>query len=201
MKNVVIVERIKTIREGIKILINRFSDLDCLHSFESFDVFIKNIHKTNPTILLIDLENNKLSMISKIRNLKKDFPELIVLVLVMNEESEIIFDALLNGASAYVHKNSPSQKLVKVLEDAASGKMVVNSLIARRTIKYINDNMLREKYLETELRLLERVIEGNNLFAISKSMNMNISEIKTGFRRIYTKLFLSNINSPTHVEF
>lgn len=200
MKNVVIVEKIKTIREGIKILINRFSNFDCDDTFESLNLFNRFVHTLKPNILLVDLEYKDLSVIDNIKKLKRDFPELIIIVLIMNEENEIIFDSLLNGASAYVHKNSPSQKLVKVLEDAANGKMVVNSIIARKTIEYIKTYMRGENYLATELKLLEMVTEGNSLFAISKSVNMNVDEIKVCFRNIYIALFNHNIKTPYYLE-
>ena len=200
MKNVVIVERIKTIREGIKILINRSSNFDCSDTFESLDLFKRFVPTLKPNILLIDLEYKDLSAIDNIKKLKRDFPELIIIVLIMNEENEIIFDALVNGASAYVHKNSPSQKLVKLLEDAANGKMVVNSIIARKTIEYIKINIRGENYLATELKLLEMVTEGNSLFAISKSMNKNMDEIKVCFRNIYITFFNHNIKIPYYLE-
>ena len=193
MKKVVIVEKVKTIREGIRILINRFSELECNETFENFSDFKNKINKLEVDILLMDLQCDCSSTLSEINTLKLGNPNLEIIVLTLNEENEIIFDALLNGATTYIHKNAPSQKLVKVLEDAAAGKMIINSLIARKTISYIKKNQLRSSYENSEVQLLKKVTDGNNLLAIEQSLKMTSDEIKINFRNIYSKLH--NMNS------
>jgi len=189
MKKVVIVENIKTIREGIKIFINRFSELNCIESFSEYNQLQKDIEKINPDILLIDLHCKNIQILDEIRKLKNNYPHIIIIVLTMNEENDLLFDALSNGASAYIHKNAPSQKLIRILNEAANGKLSINSLIARRTIKYITENKIASLYHSKELNLLNKVIEGNNILAIEKSLDMSSDEIKTNFNYIYQKLF------------
>ena len=70
MKKVVIVENIKTIREGIKILINRFSSFECDESFEDFSLFKENIPELKPEILLIDFQHKGISIIDEIKALQ-----------------------------------------------------------------------------------------------------------------------------------
>ena len=133
MKKVVIVENIKTIREGIKILINRFSIFECDHSFQSFQEYFENFNPNETDILLIDFQQKGVAIIDEIRRLKIINPQIVIVLLIMNEENELIFDALANGATTYVHKNTPAQKLVKVIEEAADGMITVNSFISRKT--------------------------------------------------------------------
>lgn len=193
MKKVVIVEKIKTIREGIRILINRFSTLECEETFDNFTDFKNKINKLEVDILLMDLQCNCSSILSEINTLKLGNPNLVIIVLIMNEENEMIFDALLNGATTYVHKNSPSPKLVRVLEDAAEGKIIINSLIARKTINYIKKNQLQASYEKEEVQLLKKVTDGNNLLAIEQSLKISNDEIKGNFHNIYNKLHTQSI--------
>ncbi|MCB9205983.1 MAG: response regulator transcription factor [Ignavibacteriales bacterium] len=199
MKKIVIVEKIKNIREGIKILINRFSDYDCSYTFENLNDFKEEIDNIKPNVLLIDLEHKGISVIDEIKQLKLRNPELLIVMLTMNEENEKIFDALSNGAIAYIHKNAPSQKLMKLLEDVVAGKTIINSLIARKTIKFISDKKINGSYQKEELKLLQKVTEGNNLFAIEKSLKMSIDEIKINFRRIFEKLFELSKNEVVRI--
>ena len=50
-----------------------------------------------------------------------------------------------------------------------------------------------------ELKLLQKVTEGNNLFAIEKSLKMSIDEIKINFRRIFEKLFELSKNEVVRI--
>ena len=189
MKKVVIVEKISTIREGIKILINRFSNHECEHTFADFIVFKKDTGIISADILLIDIEYKGICIADEIRKLKMSNPNLAIIVLTLNEENESIFEALSNGASAYVHKNAPPQKLIKVIDETASGKLSINSFIARSTRKFIYNKNVTGNYLEKEIKLLNMVTEGNNVHAIQRSLNMEAEEIKTTFSNIYNKLF------------
>ena len=189
MKKVVIVENIKTIREGIKILVNRFSSFTCEESFEDFSQFKSVIPTLKSDILLIDFQHKGISIIDEIRELKFNNPDLIIILLIMNEENELIFDALCNGATTYVHKNTPPQKLVKVIEDAVEGMININSFNARKTLKYIKENKNSSIYNRNELKLLIKITEGNNILAIEKSLKMSSDEIKVSFRNIYRKIF------------
>ena len=189
MKKVVIVENIKTIREGIKILINRFSDFECDHSFQSFEEYYDKLNLIETDILLVDFQQKGIAIIDEIRKLKTINPQMVIVLLIMNEENELIFDALANGATTYIHKNTPAQKLVKVIEDAVEGMITVNSFISRKTLNYIQEKNIAGIYDKMEIKLLTKITEGNNTFAIEKSLKMSCDEIKTSFKKIYEKTF------------
>ncbi len=189
MKKVVIVENIKTIREGIKILINRFSKFECDHSFQNFHEYFEKFNPIETDILLIDFQQKEIVIIDEIRRLKIINPQIVIVLLIMNEENELIFEALANGATAYVHKNTPAQKLVKVIEEAAEGMITVNSFISRKTLSYINEKKIIGIYDRKEIKLLTKITEGNNTFAIEKSLKMSCAEIKIAFKLIYEKTF------------
>jgi len=189
MKKVVIVENIKTIREGIKILINRFSNFECINSYQNFDEYYTNFNLIETDILLIDFQNNGKTIIDEIRRLKTMNSQMVIVLLIMNEENELIFDALANGATTYIHKNTPAQKLVKIIEDAVEGMITVNSFISRKTLNYIYEKKIAGIYDRKELKLLTKITEGNNTFAIEKSLKMSCDEIKTAFKMIYEKTF------------
>lgn len=192
MKKLVIVESIKTIREGFKILINRFSEHECLETFDNYEKFKNGIKKINPDVLLINLDSKNKSVIDEIRLLKNSYPNLLIIILTTNLENELLFDALLNGASAYIHKNIPTQRFVKALEEAIEGRIMISTLVARRALKHISDNNLRENHLALEINLLEKLIEGNSLHAIEKLLNISKEEIKITFNKTFEKLFENN---------
>ena len=81
MKKVVIVEKVKNIRDGIKILINRFSKLDCQETFGDLVDLRKNIDQINPDILLIQLEIKDCSILDEVRELRTIKPNLKIVLL------------------------------------------------------------------------------------------------------------------------
>ena len=63
MPKIVIIEKIKNIREGIKIFINIFSEFECSDSFSEYNQFKKKLNEINPDILLIDINHSYISIL------------------------------------------------------------------------------------------------------------------------------------------
>lgn len=189
MNKVAIIEKNLNIRNGIKILINRFSQLECKYTFSELSHLKEKFEEINPDIILLELETKNKETINEINHLKSLFPNLIIILLILNEESELIFEALLNGATTYVHKNAPAVKMVKVLEDATDKKMTINTIIARKIEKYICERNVENLLEGRELLLLKKITEGNSLLAIEKTYNITHEEIKASFWNIFNQLF------------
>lgn len=189
MNKVVLVEKNKNIREGIRIFINRFSKLYCENCYENFESFLEYINHIEIDVLLIQIEPKDKNFVKRIRNLRDNYPEIAIVLLTLNEEDDIIYDALINGAVSYVHKNAPAQRLVKVIENAAERKLAINSLVARKTENCIREKNLQSLFKGRELNLLKMVTEGNNITAIEKAYKLDSEEIKRSFWNIFNKLY------------
>ncbi|MCP5060982.1 MAG: response regulator transcription factor [Ignavibacteriae bacterium] len=192
MKKVIIVEDIKTIREGLKDLIDTSKNLQCIQTFENFEKLQSDIANLNPDILLIDLDLPGISGIDGIKKLNGLSKKITIIVLTLHEENERIFEALSAGASNYLVKNTPAQKMISIIEDAAEGKVLMNSFIARKTFDYFKKKrklVLLDKHKKS---ILNKVVEGNNLTAIEQSMNMKISDIRRHFKGIYEQMHALN---------
>jgi len=189
MKKVVIVEKVKNIREGIRILINRFSNLECVGTYEHFKNFLEEIEIVQPEILLLDFDDKNQNILGNIRELKLNYPGINIILLTMNEENDKIFDALSHGAIAYVHKTSPTQRLIKTIDDTALKRISINSVIARKAINHIEKNNLTSNFNVIERELLKMVTEGNNLPSIEKQFKMEVDMIKEHYWNIIEKIF------------
>ncbi|MEE9429870.1 MAG: response regulator transcription factor [Melioribacteraceae bacterium] len=188
MKNVIIVEDVKTIREGLKSLIDTSENLECIKTFENFEEFQKQVNQLDLDILLIDLDLPGISGIEGIKKLKKISKKITIIVLTIHEENERVFEALSAGASNYLVKNTPAVKMISIIEDAAEGKVLMNSFIARKTFDFMNKNKKVKILDKKELTILKKVTEGNNLIAMENSLKISSSEIKNSFKNIYNKL-------------
>ncbi|MBK8943992.1 MAG: response regulator transcription factor [Ignavibacteriae bacterium] len=189
MKKVAIVEDVKNIREGLKTLIDASELFKCVGTFENFEKFEKNIKILNPNIILIDLDLPGISGIEGIKKLRQISEKFIIIILTLHEENDRIFDALSAGANNYLVKNTPSEKIINIMEDAANGKVLMSSYIARKTIEYFKKRNSLKKLEPSEINILKKITEGNSLVAIENSLKLSSSEIKSNFKNIYDKLF------------
>lgn len=188
MTNIVIVEDVKTIREGIKTLIDVSEGLNCIGSYEKFEDFIYAHENNMPDVLLVDLNLPGISGIDGIKKLNNIAQDCTIVVLTVYEENDKIFEALLAGASCYLVKNTPAAKMIKIIEDAANGFVPMNSFIARKTYDSFTGSKKLSDLNENELNILQKLVEGNSLKAIEELLKIKIPEIRSHFKGIYTKL-------------
>jgi len=188
MINVAIVEDVKTIRDGIKTIVDSSNELNCVEVFESFEDFLNYPNTDNIDVILIDIILPGLSGIDGIKQLKKISNNSTIIVLTVYEENESIFEAIMAGASGYLAKNTNSTKMIQLISDAFNGKVSMNSFIARKTINYLTKQNELKSLSSSENDVLNKLVEGQSLKAIEKSLEISVDQIKNYFNSIYNKL-------------
>lgn len=188
MINVAIVEDVKIIREGLQTLLESSQALNCTGSFESFEDFSLSRGECKPDVILIDIDLPGISGVEGIKKLKLLSENYVIIVLTVYEENEKIFDALKVGASSYLVKNTPAAKIIKLIEDAFNGYVMMNSYIARKILTLFKKSKLTNSIDEINSEILNILIEGRNLPALSSELNLPILEIKRRFGEIYKAL-------------
>ena len=196
MINVVVIEDNDTIREGLRILINETEGYYCREVYVNHEQMIKNINGAVVNVLLMDIGSSGLHTINAIKKIKAALPELTILILTLYEENDLIFEGLCAGASGYIVKRTPPEKLLQAIQDAYYGGVPMSSDIARKVIglfqhKKLVDNRNGEALLtDCENKILNKLVEGNSFKAISDSLCVNIEDIRNSLKSIYKKLHL-----------
>ena len=196
MIKVVVVEDNDTIREGLRILINDTEGYVCEAAYVNYKLLIENINDLNINVLLIDIGSLGKQVINAIKKIKAKMPGLIILILTLYEENDLIFDALCAGASGYLVKRTPPEKLLQAIKEAYYGGIPMNSDIARKVIYFFQQkNRISNKNDQTVLTdcekdILNKLVEGNSFKAIADSLLMNIEDMRFSFKNIYKKLHL-----------
>src|ERR1035441_3931682 len=90
---VAIVEDQPRIREGLRILIDGTEGFRCNGSFGSMELAIEGIGRDLPDVALVDIGLPGMSGIDGIRVLKKDHPQLAILMLTVYDDDRRIFSA------------------------------------------------------------------------------------------------------------
>ncbi|MFZ0456293.1 MAG: response regulator transcription factor [Ignavibacteriaceae bacterium] len=194
MINVVVIEDNDTIREGLKILINETEGYYCEEAYPNHEQLFKNIDRVAVNVLLIDIGPSSFQVINAIKKIKSALPDLTILILTLYEENALIFDGLCAGASGYIVKRTPPEKLLQAIRDAYYGGVPMSSDIARKVISFFqnkkpSDNINWQITLtDCEYNILNKLVEGNSFKVISDSLNMSVEDIRFSLKDIYKKL-------------
>jgi len=153
---------------------------------------LARINSDLPDVALCDIGLPGMSGIEGMRLLKKQYPQLLLLMLTVYDDDERIFDALCAGACGYLLKKTPPVRLLEGLKEAVTGGSPMSPEVARRVITLFRDIRPPERadYELTphETRLLKLLVEGHNYKTAALELNVSINTVSFHMRRIYEKL-------------
>ncbi len=182
-----IIEDDATIREGYQYLIGSTDGFKVVSSYRSFEEASRRISNDYPDVLLLDVELPGISGIDSIPKLKKILPDTYILILTVYEDEEKIFRALGNGASGYLTKNTPPEKIIDAIREVMNGGGPMSAHIARMVIASFkrNDNT---PLTRRETELLEHIASGKSRKRIAEELFIDLETVKSHIKNIYHKL-------------
>ncbi len=175
-----------------EIFLNRnFSNCEDLFSY------LKKGEERTPDVLLMDIGLPGISGIEGVKKLKVEYPNVQIIMFTVYQDNDRIFQALCNGASGYLLKNSATEEIEKAIFDAVEGAAPINPQIAKKVLDMFfkvqpqtNDYGLTSR----EKEILELQIEGLSKKKIAEQLFISFHTVDTHIKNIYTKLQVNSGN-------
>jgi len=192
---VYIVEDDANLRDSIHRFINLNPDFKCPSAFSSAEELLACKFDPKPDVVMIDINLPGMTGIECVGRLKQIMPEIQVMILTVYENSNRIFEALTAGASGFLVKNTPPEKVLEAIRDVANGGGPMSSHIARKVIQAFQpvykSASPRETPTPREQQILELLARGCAYKQIAAELNLSMGTIQTHVSRIYKKLHVN----------
>lgn len=184
--------------ETVRGYINLNPGFECSMVFSSGEELFKTPLKPRPDVVLMDINLPGMNGIQCVSRLKQMAPEIEIMMLTVYENSNRIFEALAAGASGFLVKNTPPEKLLEAIRDVAAGGGPMSSHIARKVIHSFRPEFRKTPVADgltpREQQILELLARGMAYKQIADELNLSMGTIQTHISRIYKKL---HVNSRT----
>jgi len=148
------------------------------------------------TIALLDIQLPGMSGIDCIQRLKIIHPSTQIMMLTVYDNADAIFSALKAGASGYMLKSTPPEKIIEAIEELSRGGSPMSSQVARKVIETFQ---VKEKSNEQfqllsrrEQEILEELSRGYRYKEIADRVFVSIDTVRTHVRNIYDKLHVNS---------
>ncbi|MEM9856058.1 MAG: response regulator transcription factor [Bacteroidota bacterium] len=184
---IVIVEDNDAVREGFALIINSVSNYYVVNAYDNAEDAIKNIKKDTPEIILMDLELPGMNGIEAISIIKKSHPNIELIVNTIYENSELVFQALVAGASGYITKNTSHSQLLDAIDEVKNGGAPMSSKIAKMVVNSFQKNP-NSPLSSRETQVLELLSKGKSYSMIAQELFITKETAKSHIKNIYSKL-------------
>jgi DNA-binding NarL/FixJ family response regulator len=179
-------------REALSSLIAATDGFRLAGVFRSMEDAIANIAGDLPDVLLVDLGLPGMSGIEGIRLLKERYPKLGTVAVTVFHDDARIFDALCAGASGYLLKKTPAEKLLDGIREVTQGGAPMSPEVARKVIalfhKFRPPAQAEHDLTPHELRLLRLLVAGHSYRTAAVELGVTVHTVSFHLRQIYEKL-------------
>jgi DNA-binding NarL/FixJ family response regulator len=184
---------------GIKELINLESCYDVVGTTTSANLGINLVKKYHPDIVLMDINMPEKDGLQAIQAISKLNLSTKIIALSGYDDSDLIYRAMKLGARGYVLKTMASVKLINAIEEVASGKIYLPSVLSTRFFEHFqsvakeevavsNEENLLKSLTSRENEVLELLTEGINYKSIAGKLIISETTVKTHVNNIFQKL-------------
>ena len=142
-------------------------------------------------VVLLDIALPDLNGIETLRCIRRERPDLPVLILSIYNEELYAVRAIKEGASGYLTKGSVSQELVSAIRKVGAGERYITVTLADKLAAAISVDLERPLHASLSLRefeVLRMMAQGKTLKSISDAMHLSPKTITTYRARILDKM-------------
>jgi DNA-binding NarL/FixJ family response regulator len=180
---ILLVDDHMVIRMGLMTAVSDAADMEVVADVENGQEAIKAYRKHRPDIVILDLRLHGLSGIETLRTLRDEFKNARILVFSSFAKGEEIYQAMKAGASGFVMKEMPLERLLVAIRAVHEGEQYIPPEIAVRV-----GERLPAQLSPRELDVLQMLGRGLSNKEIGAQLGVVEGTVKIHITNIFGKL-------------
>ena len=177
MIKVVICDDQAIIRDGLEMLFRLEKDIDVVGLAQDGAEAVTLVARTSPDLVLMDLKMPGMNGVEATRRIRVQHPQIKVLVLTTYDDDAWVFDAIRAGASGYLLKDTPREKVLEAIRGTVTGKSYVDPLVMGKLLEQVAGDQVKPSTAITQ-KLTEREKEVLRLLARGLN-NIGLTQLKS----------------------
>ncbi len=196
---ILVVDDHPVVRKGLAACLARQSNLVVVGEAADGHEAIRKARELAPDLVLMDIDMPRLNGLEATEALRKELPQIKVLILSMCSNTDYALRILEAGARGYVLKDSSAEDLLHAIEVVSSGKTFFSPEVARLTL----DQFVRgpgpagSSVTQRERQVLIAIAEGLSNKEIACRLDVGVRTVETHRERIMRKLNIHSIAGLT----
>ena len=179
------------LRDGVATLIGLQPDMEVVGEAGDGEEAVQAHRELRPDIVLMDLQMPRMGGVDALRAIRRERPDVRVVVLTTYAGDAQVGRALKAGALGYLLKSTLHRELLHAIRAAYAGRRWIDADTALDVALHAADDALTDR----ELDVLRLVSDGCANKVIARRLNVSEDTVKTHLKNIFLKL---DVTDRTH---
>lgn len=196
MPKLIIADDHQLLIEGLISILSEVKDLEILNPVNNGNQLINSLILNPADIVLLDLNMPKLDGIKTLAILRRDFPDLKIIILTNYDQPQLIEEVKKLGAHGYLLKNSPSFILKDAIAKVNQGEFYFEDRVLPEKDNspyFIDDFMKKYQLTKREVEIIKMIAKELTSKEIGDSLFISEFTVSTHRRNIMKKLNSKNV--------
>jgi DNA-binding NarL/FixJ family response regulator len=185
---VLVVDDHPIVRDGLIALMATVPDLEAVGQAGDGETAIRLAARDRPHVVLMDLNLPGVPGLEATRRIRRQAPEVAVLVLTMVDDDDTVLAALRVGASGYVLKGAGQDEVIGAIRTVAAGGAIVGAGVARSVLAGSRGGSGGSALTERESEVLALVADGRDNAEIARELQVSLKTVQNHVSRVLAKL-------------
>ncbi len=189
---VALVEDDPEIRANLAHRVGRSPGFRLLRSYSDAESALADLPRHPPDVVLMDINLPGIDGVECVRQLKVKMPAVQFIMLTIYEDGNRLFKSLMAGASGYLLKRTPPDKLLVAIREAYEGGAPMTPEVARRVVQHFQQipqpSSDLQRLTPRETDVLEQLAKGFLYKEIEDNLGIGTGTLRGYIANVYEKL-------------
>lgn len=189
----------KRLLDSLSVLIDGSPGFQIANTYIDCSDLENKILKSQPDVILMDIEMPGISGIEAVKKVKQNFPKINVMMQTAFENDENVFEAICAGASGYILKGTPPSRILECIVEVYQGGSPMSPSVARKvlgflqqtktvTVDVLQHNADDFNLTPREKEVLACLVKGMSYKMIGEACQITYETVRSHMKNIYDKL-------------
>jgi DNA-binding NarL/FixJ family response regulator len=192
MISVAVVEDNAGVRRSLELMLNESPGFRCACACASGEEALEQVPRLAPEVVLMDIHLPNRSGIECTARLKTLLPALQIVMITVYTDIDTVFKALRAGASGYLLKRSPPERILEAITEVRQGGAPMTREIARKIVEAFKEPAAAEipgaELTRRENEVLELLSQGFANKEIALRLSLSLDTVRYHLKQINDKL-------------
>ena len=206
MINVLIADDHNLVREGLRALLEKSSDIKVVGEAATGLEAVEKVSSFKPDVVVMDLSMPRLDGLQATERIRDLGLGTAVVIVSMHSDTTMVRQLVQNGAKGYLLKDALSEELVMAVRSASRGRLFLSPTISESVTDLLMSpqsdsgaTISGDLLTSREKEVLQLISEGHTNAAIAQILSISVKTVEKHRSNLMSKLQVNDLASLMRV--